>query len=62
MIKQIFTFGYGQLHQGGYTVIEAETRNECRKEMHHRYGRKWAFQYDSEEDAGVERFGLRLIK
>lgn len=32
------------------------------EEMFEQFGDKWAFQYDSAEEAGVDRFGLREIK
>lgn len=62
MIKQWFTFGSGQPHENCYHVIEAETKAACRTEMFEQFGTKWAFQYDSAEAAGVERFGLKEIK
>ena len=56
-----FTFGFGHTpNQNGYIVL----RGTCKStydEMHRRYGDKWAFQYRSAEDAGVDRFGLRQI-
>jgi hypothetical protein len=58
-----FTFMTGEgPHPGGcYTTIEAEDFNAARVEMFRRYGRQWAFQYDSAEEAGVEKHELRLI-
>ena len=59
--KWHFTFGFNQLHQGCYTVIEAENSQKAREEMFQRWGRRWAMQYDSAEAAGVEEFHLRKI-
>lgn len=62
MKKWYFTFGFGQPHENCYHVIEAENSNEARNKMFERFGKKWSFQYDSAEAAGVERFNLREIK
>lgn len=62
MVKQWFTFGFGQPHQNGYHIIESETKENCRTLMFERFGDKWAMQYDSAEAAGVERFNLKEIK
>ena len=62
MKKWWFTFGCGQPHENCYHVIEAENSNEARKKMFERFGTKWAMQYDSAEDAGVEEFNLTEIK
>lgn len=62
MNEYIFTFGFGQQHENCYTVIKANTSNEAREEMHRRYGEKWSMQYDSRDEAGVEKWGLREIK
>ena len=56
-----FTFGFGQPHENCYHVISAETSNEARELMVMRFGSKWAFQYESAEKAGVERFNLKRI-
>lgn len=53
----IFTFGFDHRYPGGYVKIEGNY-GEARAEMVERYGVKWAFQYPSEEKAGVERFNL----
>lgn len=62
-----FTFGFGHVDPGSglslancYTVIRG-TFNSARDEMVARYGNKWAFQYGSAEEAGVERWGLRRV-
>lgn len=66
MIRQIFTFGYGQHLPDGtplahrYVVITAADPGLARQIMEAHHGEKWAMQYDSEEAAGVERWGLRL--
>lgn len=59
----IFTFGFGQCLDGvslanRYVRIRARSAGEARTEMMRLFGRKWAFQYACEEDAGVERYGL----
>ena len=56
-----FTFGFGQEHQNGYTIIHG-TSSEARDEMFRRYDNKWSMQYSSAEAAGVERFNLRKVK
>jgi hypothetical protein len=62
MPKYYFTFGFSQPHEGGYHVIEAEDSAKAREEMFRKFGEKWAFQYDSAEAAGVERWNLREVK
>lgn len=62
MGKWYFTFGSGQPHEGCYYVIEAENPELARWKMFERFGTKWAIQYDSAEEAGVEEFNLREIK
>lgn len=44
----IFTFGYGQKHQGHYVKIYG-TYTEARIEMIKRYGNQFAFQYSEDE-------------
>jgi len=61
-MKQIFTFGYGQKHEGKYYVINAKTKDECRAKMFELFGQKWSFQYNSEKAAGVEEFNLKRLK
>ena len=61
MVEQIFTFGFEQKHEGCYTVIHGKTKAECRKKMFEKYGDQWSFQYDSEKEAGVEKYNLKLI-
>lgn len=62
MSKWYFTFGFGQLYEHCYHVIEANDSNEARKKMFQRFGNKWSMQYDSAKEAGVERFNLKEIK
>ena len=57
-----FTFGFGQPHENCYHAIEANSSDEARKKMFERFGAKWSMQYDSAEQAGVERFNLQEIK
>jgi len=57
----VFTFGYGHEFQGGYAVIHG-TYISAREEMIKRHGLKWAFQYSSKKEAGVEEYGLLEVK
>lgn len=50
----IFTFGYGQQHEGKYVRVTG-TRSEAREKMFNKYGPEWAFQYSEEEWAEWER-------
>lgn len=59
--KYYFTFGFGQKHENGYTMIEAETYGEARDKMFEMFGSVWAFQYDSSAAAGVEEFNLHYV-
>lgn len=43
-----FTFGFGQVHEGCYTIIRG-TEGEAREEMFRRYGNNWANQYSASE-------------
>ena len=61
MNKWYFTFGFGQVYANCYTTIEAHNKITARMKMMNKCGTKWAFQYDSAEDAGVEEFGLHYI-
>lgn len=59
---QYFTFGFGQGHDHGYvTVVGTDDKGEARAAMVEHFGHKWGFQYDSAEQAGVERFYLRHV-
>jgi hypothetical protein len=62
-MKQIFTFGVGHDHPNKYVEIEGFDAEQCRDIMMTFYGSIWAFQYNSEEEAGVQKFELkRLVK
>jgi hypothetical protein len=52
-----FTFGSGHKHPNGYVKIHG-TFDEARQEMCNRFGEKWAFQYRTAEDAGVDAYNL----
>ena len=66
--KWYFTFGFGQVHENCYHVIEAESYGEARDRMVEKFGLKWAFQYSEEqwtlEDGRTqaETWNLREIK
>jgi len=61
--KWWFTFGscVNDLHRNCYVVIEGGW-GAARIEMMKRYGGAWSHQYESAEEAGVAKFGLREIK
>lgn len=40
----IFTFGYGQKHEGHYVKIYG-TFDDARQKMFDRFGKDWSFQY-----------------
>ncbi len=60
----IFTFGFGHSHpETGESLGRkyVRVRGTCatsRVEMERRFGRAWAFQYPTEEMAGVTKYGL----
>lgn len=56
----IFTFGGNHSHPNGYVKIWG-TFHDARTEMFRRYGDKWAMQYETEEQAGVNRFNLSEV-
>jgi hypothetical protein len=65
----IFTFGFGHVHPVSgeslarrYVRITARDAEAAREEMHRRWGNRWAFQYATEEAAGVARWGLRELE
>lgn len=61
-VRQVFTFCNDDVEKANkYVVIRAETRVRCREIMVNLFGAKWSFQYENEEEAGVERFGLELL-
>ena len=57
-----FTFGCGHLLAKYCVVIEAEFYEDARDIMFDSFGAKWGFQYDSAEEAGVERWGLKELR
>jgi hypothetical protein len=68
MREYVFTFGYGQLHpetglglEHRFVAIRAESAEEARVRMVRYFGQRWGFQYQSREEAGVERHGLREL-
>ena len=67
MSDWIFTFGWGQTHPDtGEPLKDCYVRipgtfEEARERMVARFGTKWAFQYESPEEAGADRFHLREI-
>ncbi len=61
--KHYFTFGHGQSPGiGYYVIIEANDSTEAREIMHKRWGDKWVTNYDSAEEAGVEKYGLMEVE
>jgi hypothetical protein len=64
----IFTFGFGHVHpESGESLRNRFVRirgtfSEARDEMVRRFGKKWAFQYKSEQDAGVGTYALTEVK
>jgi len=67
MQKFYFTFGFGQVHEGGFHIIEADHYMQARKKMHERFGSKWAFQYPEDDwfnKDGIsqqEKYGLHEV-
>jgi hypothetical protein len=65
----IITFGSGD-HMGPkkwspdhcYTIVRAVSKHDAKIMMNAKRGLKWATIYDSEEDAGVEKWGLCLVE
>lgn len=57
----IFTFGLGTELKNKYVKIEAQCEADARAIMVSYYGQMWAFCYDSEEAAGVQRFKLTEV-
>ena len=56
-----FTFGCGQQHAGKYVQIFG-TYASARDLMVEEFGGKWSMQYDSAEEAGVEKWGYTLLE
>lgn len=61
MPKFIVTFGFGQPHEGKYVEVHASGRSEVVEKMRHHFANKYSMIYDSEDAAGVERFGLQKL-
>ena len=63
----IFSFGWGQTHPVTGAPLHRRfvrirgTERAANAEMHERFGKKWCFQYPSEDEAGVARFGLEEL-
>lgn len=58
-----YWFTFGSDHLGGrgfrrYVVVHAPTSEAARDQMIARFQRNWAYQYDSAERAGVNKYGL----
>lgn len=60
--RRVFTFGFGQAHEGCYHVVIGADDTDCRLKMNERFGNKWAMIYESEEAAGVYEYNLKEIK
>lgn len=57
----VITFGSSQLPGlGYYTTVYASNEREARNVMNG-ITRRWAFIYDSEDKAGVERWNLQRV-
>jgi len=68
MSEFVFTFGFahtdpvtGESRSKKFARIQADDYEQARIRMNNTYGRQWAFQYESEEAAGVERHGLTEV-
>ena len=58
-----FTFGVGDpVNHKHYVVIMAPNGEEAARTMFALYGKQWAFQYRSADEAGVEKWDLKLRK
>lgn len=57
----IFTFGLGLFSAPARYIKIKGTYDSARKEVCRRFGKKWAFQYPSEEKAGVAQWDLQEI-
>ena len=65
-MKYYFTFGFGQLHENGFHVIEADSSNAAREIMVSRFGTKWSMQYSEKEwfksgKSQQEEYGLHEV-
>ncbi len=65
--EYVFTFGYGQRADSGeplfwsYVTVASDSPEAARKAMFKKYGSKWAHQYNSKEDAEVDRWKLHEL-
>lgn len=57
----IFTFGFGHECSCGLSLRACYVDMPSREAMVATYGIKWAFQYDTTEGAGVDKWGLREV-
>jgi len=56
----IFTFGFSHKYPNSYIIIYG-TEKSSRDKMMQMFGREWAFQYETKEQAGVEKFNLNEV-
>jgi len=56
----VFTFGVSSKYGGRFVEIHG-TWIDARCEMFRAFGRYWAFQYSSREEAGVDKYGLEKM-
>ena len=66
-MKHYFTFGFGQPHENGFHVIEADNFIKAREEMVRKFGIKWSMQYSEKEwfrtgKSQQEKYGLHEVK
>lgn len=66
--EYIFTFGFGHFDRETgaplsktFVRVPASSWEEARQIMVANCGRLWAFQYDSEDEAGVSKYGLTEV-
>ena len=57
----IFTFGFSQKYPNSYMIIYG-TEDSARNKMFEMFGREWAFQYETKEQDGIEKFNFKEIK
>lgn len=57
----IFTFGFGHHCGCGRSLSSCYTELPSREDMIRLWGIKWSHQYETAEQAGVERWQLRRI-
>ena len=68
MPEFIFTFGFshtdpvtGESRAKKFARIEADDIELARQKMNNTFGRQWAFEYESEDEAGVSKWGLAEV-